>query len=545
MTEHPTARLPLTAAVLAGGRSVRMGVDKTLLDVGGRALVARVVNIVGEVCAHTLVATNRPDALADAGLPADVRILSDEVAYQGPLGGLATGLAGTTDEWMLAVGADMPHLMPDIVRVLWELRDDADVVVPVTAKGTEPLLALYRVEVCLPAAREVLAGGRRRIVAIFDHVKVVEVSEETLRAVDPELRSLVNVNTPADLLDARESVATRQRATSSAERIEPAVETISAQQAREVVLGLVRPLPSERVGLLEALGRVLAEDVTSGPDDADVIDGCEEVCAGDVVLSVGEVLDATAIGLLACAGHSVVAVRRRPRVAVLSTGSELVEVAEKPGPGKIRNSNSYSVAAQVLGAGGVPVRYGIVPDDVDATRAAFELAARECDFILTTGGGSRGDFDFVRRVFEEMGQLASCVVKMRPGDPQAMGAIDDVPFFGLPGNPTSAYTGFEVFVRPALRAMQGFSAIDRPVMLARLSHEVTKKRDRRYYLRGRVERQAVGGALTVSIVGGQSSSLLSAAHLGNCLVIVPDSDGTLPAGTQVQCVRLDMEEGTP
>ena len=203
MKEQITQRLPLTAAVLAGGRSLRMGVDKTLLDVDGRALVSRVVDAVSEVCARTFVVTNRPLALGEAGLPADVTILRDEVAYQGPLGGLVTALAATTDEWMLAVGADMPHITPDVIRALWEVREGADAVVPMTDKGPEPLLAIYRVEACLPVAREILATGRRRPVAIFGRVRTVEVPSDALRLVDPDLRSLVNVNTPADLLEVR------------------------------------------------------------------------------------------------------------------------------------------------------------------------------------------------------------------------------------------------------------------------------------------------------------------------------------------------------
>jgi formate dehydrogenase accessory protein FdhD len=198
-------KLPITAAVLAGGRSLRMGVDKTLLDVDGQPLVSRVVDAVSGVCAETIVVTNRPEALADAGLPADVRVLQDEVAYQGPLGGLATALRAAHSDWMLAVATDMPHLTPEIVRALWELRGDADAVVPVTEKGREPLLALYRVAACLPAAVEVLATGRRRPVAVFSKVTTVEVPADALRSVDPELRSLINVNTPADLIEARET----------------------------------------------------------------------------------------------------------------------------------------------------------------------------------------------------------------------------------------------------------------------------------------------------------------------------------------------------
>ncbi len=127
------------------------------------------------------------------------------MAYQGPLGGLTTALSEATCEWMLAVAADMPHLTSEVVGALWELRGDADAVVPVTEKGLEPLLALYRVAACLPAAREVLSTGRRRPVAVFSRVTTVEVPADALRSVDPDLRSLVNVNTPADLIEAREA----------------------------------------------------------------------------------------------------------------------------------------------------------------------------------------------------------------------------------------------------------------------------------------------------------------------------------------------------
>jgi len=417
-------------------------------------------------------------------------------------------------------------------------------------------------------------------------------------------------------------------------------QTMTVEEALQLVLGLVAPLPAEKIALLDALGRVLAEDAASdidvAPFDNSAMDGFavraadlagaseaapvaldviahiaagddpagievaagqaarimtgapvpagadsvvmvertrvldgdggigsrvgfeiepalgehirrrgEEVRAGDVVLHAGEVLGPAAIGLLASTGHDVVAVHRRPRVAVISTGSELVEVAEKPGPGKIRNSNSYSIAAQVLSAGGVPVRYPIVLDDLDATREAFELAARECDFIATSGGVSVGDFDYVKPVLEEIGELTFCKVKMRPGNPQTLGTIGGVPFFGLPGNPTSTFVGFEIFVRPALRVMQGHSAITRPHTMARLSHDVKKKQDRRYYLRGRVERDPVAGGFTVALSGSQSSALLTAAHKGNCFVVLPEGDGAFSAGTIVDCIRLDMEEGTP
>ena len=198
-----TDRIPVTAAVLAGGRSQRMGVDKTLLLFDGEPLVRRVAETVGQVCAHVVVVTNRPEAMADADLPASVRVLTDEVAYQGPLGGLITALDSAEDEWVLAVAADMPWLKPAVVRALWDARDGAQVVLPVGEKGPEPLLALYH-RSCLPEARRVLASGRRRLVAILPAVKSVAVPLEDLEELDPGLRSLVNVNTPEELIEVRD-----------------------------------------------------------------------------------------------------------------------------------------------------------------------------------------------------------------------------------------------------------------------------------------------------------------------------------------------------
>jgi len=204
MTPTDDTRIPVTAAVLAGGRSMRMGVDKTMLPVDGETLLARVVEAVSSVCAHTVVVTNRPEQAREAGLPAGVPVLVDEVAFQGPLGGLVSALKDAPDDWVLAVAADMPWLEPDLVRALWAAHDGAQVVVPLTEKGTEPLLALYHRD-CLPVARRVLEAGRRRLVAMFPELRVVEIPIEDLRAADPHLRSLINVNTPEDLADVRES----------------------------------------------------------------------------------------------------------------------------------------------------------------------------------------------------------------------------------------------------------------------------------------------------------------------------------------------------
>ena len=249
MTQGERARLPLTAAVLAGGRSLRMGIDKALLAVDGEPLVVRVVGVVRTVCAHTLVITNRPETLTEVGLPSDVVILADEVAYQGPLGGLATAMAAAEDEWVLAIAADMPHLEPAVIRALWDVREGVDMVLPVGEKGPEPLLALYRVAACLPAARAALATGRRRIVALSATLRVAELPLEALRAVDPDLRSLLNVNTPEDLAEARDVAeaesAGRAVADADSARRERAASPIRIEVV-EVATRRPRGMPSER-----------------------------------------------------------------------------------------------------------------------------------------------------------------------------------------------------------------------------------------------------------------------------------------------------------
>lgn len=204
MSDAAMHKIPVTAAVLAGGRSMRMGVDKTLLLVDGEPLIARVAQAAAAVCERVAVVTNRPEALEEAGLPEGVDVWVDEVAYQGPLGGLATALKNAGHDWVLALAADMPWLNPEVVRALWDAREGAQVVVPRTEKGVEPLLALYHRD-CLPHARRVLESGRRRLVAMFPALEVREVDAETLRVLDPGLRSFVNVNTPEDLAEVRDA----------------------------------------------------------------------------------------------------------------------------------------------------------------------------------------------------------------------------------------------------------------------------------------------------------------------------------------------------
>jgi molybdopterin molybdotransferase len=268
----------------------------------------------------------------------------------------------------------------------------------------------------------------------------------------------------------------------------------------------------------------------------------EDVRVGETVLQAGEVVDPAAIGLMAAVGAAEVDVYRRPRVAIVSTGDELVAITETPGPGKIRNSNSYSLAAQVEAAGAIPTILEVARDNVEHTTAILSRAA-EFDLMIATGGVSMGDFDVVKGVLEQIGQMDFWKVAMRPGAPQTYGTIGGTPFFGLPGNPTSTMVGFELFVRPAIRKMRGFADLQRPRIQAVLAEDVRKKPDRRYFLRGRVERSSDG--YTARLSGRQSSAMLTAMHAANCLISLPEGESAFSAGTEVTCIRLDMEEGTP
>ncbi|MDR1082754.1 MAG: molybdopterin molybdotransferase MoeA [Coriobacteriales bacterium] len=273
----------------------------------------------------------------------------------------------------------------------------------------------------------------------------------------------------------------------------------------------------------------------------------EEARKGEVLLRAGERVSAPGVGLLASTGNTEVAVYRRPRVAIISTGSELVDVSRVPGPGQIRNSNSYSLAAATLEAGAIPIIMPSVEDSRDTLVKALSTAAVEHDFIITSGGAAQGDYDFITPVVEEMGELFFNKVNMKPGKAQTFGIVNGIPLFGLPGNPAAASVGFEILIRPALKKMQGIAALSRPITKAVLTRAVKKREERRFYLRARIAQNEGGsgsGAYYVTPETNQSSALLGALKSSNCLLIVPEGPEPLAEGALVDCLRLDMEEGT-
>lgn len=264
----------------------------------------------------------------------------------------------------------------------------------------------------------------------------------------------------------------------------------------------------------------------------------EDVRAGDTVVSKGALVGATQVGLLAAAGRRTVLVRPKPRVVVISTGSELVDLGEPLGYGQVVDSNSYALTAAVREAGAFAYQVGIVPDDPRALKRAIEDHLIQADLIVTSGGVSVGAYDVVKAVLAEMGTVGFHQVAMAPGKPQAFGVVgDDIPIFGLPGNPVSALVSFEVFVRPALRRMLGAEPLGRPQVTATLTQPIRKSAGKRAFLRVYVTRQ--GDQVFAEPTGGQSSHLLAGLAAANGLAVIPEDVTDLPAGTPVATWLLE------
>ena len=267
----------------------------------------------------------------------------------------------------------------------------------------------------------------------------------------------------------------------------------------------------------------------------------EEAKAGEVVVEAGEVIGSAGVGFLAGCGVVEVPTHRRPRVAIISIGSELVPPTQVPAAGKIRNSNGYALAAAARAAGALPTMLPIVEDSLEALKVAVLEAVREYDFVVTSGGASDGDFDFIKPCVEQTGELLMTRVNMRPGKAQTFGLVNGTPVFGLPGNPAAAYCGFEMLIRPALRKMQGYSNLQRPLVKARLARDAKKGDTRRIYLRATITKDA-DGAYTVEPAKNQSSGLFGVIQRSNCLAVLPEGGEGRTAGSLVECILLDVNE---
>jgi len=264
----------------------------------------------------------------------------------------------------------------------------------------------------------------------------------------------------------------------------------------------------------------------------------EDIRTGNVVIPAGTLLRPQEIGMLSAMGTTALAVYRRARVAILATGDELLEPGSTPAPGKIINSNSYSLAAQVLDAGGEPMLLGIAPDTLDATCDKIR-AGLNADLLVVTGGVSVGDRDFVKVAIEKLGgSVTFWKVNVKPGKPLAFAVLRGKPVFALPGNPVAAMVSFELFVRPSLLKSMGHRRLFRPVVKAILQEPVANQGERPHLVRGMVS--VHHNRYYVSTTGNQSSGRLSSMIQGNGLIrLAPEA--AYAAGGEVEVLLLDRE----
>jgi molybdopterin molybdotransferase len=320
---------------------------------------------------------------------------------------------------------------------------------------------------------------------------------------------------------------------------------LGPDEAAKIMTGA--PIPQEADTVIQAeaaeetKGRVLIyEPAKRGKN---IRRAGEDVMAGDRVFKPGNVLGPPEIGLLASLGLATVQVHRRPRVAIISTGSELVEVDQPLGQGQIHNSNSYSLRAQCQQLGIEPTALGIVADEYEATKQLIQEGL-EYDVLVTSGGVSVGQFDFIKDVQDELGvERRLWGVAMKPGKPLAFGVRDRTLVFGLPGNPVSAMVSFELFVRPALLRLMGHRKSTRPTYQAIIVEDVANPDGRVYVVRVRAWRE--GGVWHVSSTGAQGSGMLRSMVGANGLAFIPGGPRGVRAGEEVELLLLHEDLEAP
>lgn len=343
-----------------------------------------------------------------------------------------------------------------------------------------------------------------------------------------------------------------------------AADTAGATAAAPVRLRVVGELPAGRppstpVGPGEAIRIMTGAPVPDGADAIAIVETTErdgddgvlvaaaarpgehvrpaggDLAAGRPVFGPGTPLTPAHLGVLASLGVDAVAVVRRARVGVLSTGDEVVESGPLE-PGRIRDANRPMLLALLQEAGCEPVDLGIARDDEALITATLGHALRDCDAVITSGGVSVGDFDYVKAALERLGHLRWFQVAIKPAKPLAFGVLTGTPVFGLPGNPVSSHVSFELFARPALLAMMGHEARLRPVVTARAAHAMPRRPDGKLHL-DRVRVRPEGDGFVAAATGSQASNVLSAMAAANGLALLPDGDG-VEAGEPVRVMLL-------
>ena len=310
---------------------------------------------------------------------------------------------------------------------------------------------------------------------------------------------------------------------------------VSAGECVRILTGASLPPGADTVVMQEDVSRDGDTAVIRGQQTAGqhVRRAGEDIAAGDVALAAGTRLMPAELGMLASLGVGEVRVRRRPRVALFSTGDELKSIGETLGPGQIYDSNRYTIYGMLTRLGVEAIDMGIVPDDREAVERAFVEAATAADAIVTSGGVSVGDTDYVMETLQRIGSVDFWKVAMKPGRPLAFGRIGDALFFGLPGNPVSAMATFYQLVQPALEALAGVPDAGPPLTVTAVAAQpLGKKPGRREFQRGLLERTD-DGRLVVRAAGRPGSGVLSSMRAANCFIVLPEDAGPVAAGEEV------------
>ncbi|MEP6648788.1 MAG: gephyrin-like molybdotransferase Glp [Lapillicoccus sp.] len=319
-----------------------------------------------------------------------------------------------------------------------------------------------------------------------------------------------------------------------------ATRTVGPGEAVRIMTGAMLPPGADAIVKVEDTdgGTQTVEIRAGAPVGTSVRPAGEDVKQGQVVLSASMVVDARRVALLAATGHGDALVRPRPRVAIVSTGAELVPPGEPLPPGQIHESNSYMLAAAVVASGAVAVRQPTVEDDAAAVLSAVVALAADVDAIVTSGGVSMGAYDVVKESLRDHG-VEFVQVAMQPGKPQGFGLVGDrnVPLFALPGNPVSSYVSFEVFVRPALRRLMGLEPELRPTLSARLEHALSSPPGRAQVARAVATHTAEGWR--ADPVWGQASHFVADLARANAFVSIPADVTRVEAGDEVDMWLLD------
>jgi len=327
---------------------------------------------------------------------------------------------------------------------------------------------------------------------------------------------------------------------------DPFAPSLPARSAIRIMTGALLPPEADAVVRFEETSEGVGP-VAASPDEVRVFrptrlldnvrEAGEDIAIGADVAKAGTTLTPPLIGQLASVGRERVRVHRRPVVAILSTGDEVVAPEKPLETGKIRDSNAFVLAAAARQWGAQTSLLGIARDSVDDIEEKLRCA-RDADLIVTSGGVSLGDFDFVKDVLRAKGEIQVWQVRMKPGKPLAFGTVGGVPLIGVPGNPVAAAVSFTVFGRPAIRRMLGTHGVNPPLIRVRSGGPIDNRGFRRHYVRVRLDRSS--GRLPVAhVVGDQGAGILSSLAAADALAIVPETVEAVAEGDELEAMLLD------